>query len=99
MTPPVSSPAVGHAREDGVPHASGLAVGVTGLIRVGVFALPLAGALKLVGNLGTFNSVGSAVPQPSEAATITTLPFVAGEFVGSVLPVVAILGPCLPLSA
>jgi hypothetical protein len=43
--------------------------------------------LKLLGNLGTFNSVGYGVPQPAEAATVTTPAFVIGELVGSVLPV------------
>jgi hypothetical protein len=43
--------------------------------------------LKLLGNLGTFNSVGYGIPQPAEAATATTPAFVVGELVGSVLPV------------
>jgi hypothetical protein len=60
---------------------------VTGLVRAGVAVLPLGAALKLVGNLGTFNSVGYGVPQAREAATVTTPAFFAGELVGSVLPV------------
>jgi hypothetical protein len=57
------------------------------LIRAGTLVLPLGAALKLVGNLGTFNSVGYGVPQAREAATVTTPAFFVGEWVGSVLPV------------
>jgi hypothetical protein len=48
----------------------------------------LAGALKLVGNLGTFDSVGYGIPQPREAATAVGAGYVAGQLVGSVLPTV-----------
>jgi hypothetical protein len=58
------------------------------LIRAGIVVMPLGGALKLVGNLGTFNSVGYGIPQATEAATVTTPGFFVGEFVGSVVPVV-----------
>ncbi len=43
----------------------------TGLIRAGILVLPLGGALKLIGNLGTFDSIGYGVPQPAEAVTVT----------------------------
>ncbi len=57
-------------------------VGVEGLIRAGIVILPIGGALKLLGNLGTFNSVGYGIPQPTEAATVTGPGFVVGELVG-----------------
>jgi hypothetical protein len=57
------------------------------LIRAGILVLPLGGALKLAGNLGTFNSVGYGIPQASEAATVTTPAFLLGELAGSVVPV------------
>jgi hypothetical protein len=60
---------------------------IVGLVRAGILVLPLGGALKLVGNLGTFNSVGYGVPQAEEAATVTTPAFFVGELVGSVVPV------------
>lgn len=59
-----------------------------GLIRLGILSAPLAGALKLLGNLGTFNSVGYGIPQPSEAAIATGPGFLIGELVGSALPTV-----------
>ena len=58
-----------------------------GLVRAGVLVLPLGGALKLIGNVGTFDSIGYGVPQASEAATVTTPAFFVGELVGSLLPV------------
>jgi hypothetical protein len=63
-------------------------VSTAGLIRAGIVVMPLGGVLKLVGNLGTYNSVGYGVPQATEAATVTTPGFFVGEFVGSVVPVV-----------
>src|SRR5689334_13379793 len=57
------------------------------LVRAGVLVLPLGAVLKMIGNLGTFDSVGYGVPQASEAATVTTPAFVVGELVGSVVPV------------
>jgi hypothetical protein len=58
-----------------------------GLIRAGVLVLPLGGALKLLGNLGTFDSIGYGVPQATEAATVSTPAFFIGELVGSMVPV------------
>jgi hypothetical protein len=60
---------------------------IHGLIGAGILVLPLGAALKLIGNIGTFNSVGYGVPQAKEAATVTTPAFFVGEWVGSVLPV------------
>jgi hypothetical protein len=59
-----------------------------GLVRAGILVLPLGAALKLLGNLGTFDSIGYGVPQPAEAATVVRPAFIAGEFAGSVLPVI-----------
>lgn len=58
----------------------------TALIRLGILVAPLTGALKLAGNLGTFNSVGYGIPQASEAATAAGPGFVIGEVVGGTLP-------------
>jgi hypothetical protein len=58
------------------------------LVRVGILAAPLAGALKLVGNLGTFNSIGYGIPPASEAAIAASRNFLIGELVGSTLPTV-----------
>ncbi len=58
-----------------------------GLVRAGILVLPLGAALKLLGNLGTFNSVGYGVPQGAEAATATTPGYLIGQLVGSLLPV------------
>jgi hypothetical protein len=58
-----------------------------GLIRAGILILPLGAALKLIGNLGTFNSAGYGVPQPTEAATVTTPGFFLGGLTDSILPV------------
>lgn len=63
-------------------------VTIVGLVRAGILVLPLGAALKLVGNLGTFNSIGYGVPQPTEAATVVTPAFFVGELVGSILPVI-----------
>jgi hypothetical protein len=43
-------------------------------IRAGILVLPLGAALKLIGNLGTFNSVDYdyGVPQLTEAAAVTS---------------------------
>jgi hypothetical protein len=60
---------------------------VNRLIRVGILALPLAAALKLVGNLGTFNSIGYGIPQVTEATTAAGAGFFVGELVGSIFPV------------
>lgn len=60
---------------------------VNGLIRIGILALPLSGAVKLLGNLGTFNSIGYGIPQATEAATAAGLGFFVGELVGSIRPV------------
>ncbi len=60
---------------------------VRGLIRVGVLVLPLGAVLKLLGNLGTFDSIGYGVPQATEAATASGPAFFMGELVGSLLPV------------
>lgn len=60
---------------------------VHSLVRAGIVVLPLGAALKLIGNLGTFNSLGYGVPQGAEAATASTPAFFVGEWVGSVLPV------------
>jgi hypothetical protein len=57
------------------------------LVRAGILVLPVGAALKLVGNLGTFDSVGYGVPLAAEAATVTTPAFFLGELVGSVVPV------------
>jgi hypothetical protein len=56
-------------------------------IRAGILVLPLGAALKLIGNLGTFNSVGYGVPQLTEAAAVTSPGFLLGELVGRILPV------------
>lgn len=45
-------------RADAVVRAQ---VDVNDLIRVGILAAPLASALKLVGNLGTYNSIGGVL--------------------------------------
>jgi len=58
------------------------------LLRAGILAAPLAGALKLVGNLGTFNSVGYGIPQASEATIAAGPGFLIGELVGSTVPTV-----------
>lgn len=60
---------------------------VNRLIRVGILSLPLSGVLKLLGNLGTFNSIGFGIPQATEAATAAGAGFVVGELVGSIFPV------------
>ena len=56
------------------------------LIRVGILALPLGGLLKLAGNLATFNSIGPGIPQPEEAATVTSPAFLIGGLVGNIGP-------------
>lgn len=58
----------------------------TRLVRAGPLVLPLGGALKLLGNIGTFDSVGYGIPQQAEAATVTSTSFLLGELVGSILP-------------
>ncbi|MGH3795874.1 MAG: hypothetical protein ACRDSP_13400 [Pseudonocardiaceae bacterium] len=62
-------------------------VNTTGLIRLGILAIPLSAALKLLGNLGTFNSIGYGIPQTTEAATAAGTGFFVGELVGSIGPV------------
>ncbi|HWE90000.1 MAG TPA: hypothetical protein VG317_11115 [Pseudonocardiaceae bacterium] len=58
----------------------------TGLIRLGILALPLGNALKLLGNLGTFDSIGYGIPAATEAATAAGPGFFLGELVGSIAP-------------
>jgi hypothetical protein len=62
----------------------------TTLIRVGVLALPAANALKLVGNLGTFNSVGYGIPASQEATMAAGPGYLLGNLTGTILP--SILG-------
>lgn len=61
----------------------------TALIRAGVLALPLGNALKLLGNLGTFNSVGYGIPASAEAAVAAGPGYLLGNLVGSILPTIA----------
>lgn len=56
--------------------------------RAGILTAPVAGALKLLGNLGTFNSVGYGIPQADEAAVAVAPSYLLGQLVGSVLPTV-----------
>lgn len=56
------------------------------LLRLGILTLPLGNALKLVGNLGTFDSVGYGIPPATEASVAAGPGFFVGELVGSVLP-------------
>lgn len=58
------------------------------VIRAGILTAPLGGALKLIGNLGTFDSVGYGIPQASEAATAASPSYLLGQLAGSVLPTV-----------
>jgi len=57
-----------------------------GLIRAGLLVVPVGGALKLLGDIGTFDSIGYGIAQPAEAATVTSNSFVLGELVGSIVP-------------
>ncbi|WP_154676148.1 hypothetical protein [Amycolatopsis benzoatilytica] len=57
------------------------------LVRVGILALPLGNALKLVGNLGTFNSVGYGVPAAAEAAVAAGPGYFLGNLAGSITSV------------
>lgn len=57
-------------------------------IRVAILTAPLGGLLKMIGNLGTFDSVGYGVPQASEAATAVGPAYLLGQLTGSVLPTV-----------
>lgn len=82
-----SANATGAVHTRAAPYEDRDAASPAALIRTGVVLLPLGGALKLVGNLGTFNSVGYGIPQPTEAARAATPAFFAGEFAGSLLPV------------
>lgn len=61
----------------------------TALICAGVLALPLGNALKLLGNLGTFNSVGYGIPAGSEAAVAAGPGYLLGNLVGSIMPTIA----------
>jgi hypothetical protein len=54
----------------------------TPLIGAGVLALPLGNALKLLGNLGAFNSVGYGIPASSEAAVAAGPGYLLGNLVG-----------------
>ncbi len=38
---------------------------VAGLVRAGLLVLPAGGALKLLGNIGTFDSIGYGIAQPT----------------------------------
>lgn len=55
------------------------------LIRLGILAAPLAGALKLVGNLGTFDSIGYGIPPATEARVASGPGFLLGELAGGTL--------------
>ncbi|MFI5612037.1 hypothetical protein [Amycolatopsis sp. NPDC051903] len=57
------------------------------LVRFGILALPLGNALKLVGNLGTFDSVGYGVPVSAEAAIAAGPGFFLGNLTGSITAV------------
>lgn len=59
-------------------------------VRACVVTMPVASGLKLLGNLGTFNGIAYGVPQASEAQTASSVGYVIGEFVGSVLPVIVV---------
>lgn len=61
----------------------------TALIGAGVLALPLGNALKLLGNLGTFNSVGYGIPASSEAAVAAGPGYLLGNLAGSIMPTIA----------
>jgi hypothetical protein len=61
------------------------------LIGLGILTLPLGNALKLIGNLGTFDSVGYGIPADTEAAIAAGPAFFFGELIGSVLPTVLFL--------
>lgn len=69
------------------------------LIKVGILALPIGAGLKLVGNIGTFDSVGYGIPAATEAATADSPAFILGELVGSVVPVLLGLFGVLALFA
>lgn len=86
-TRPHPSPASG-PDDAAAPAGRGRAVDTAGLIRVGILALPVGSALKLVGNLGTFDSIGYGIPQAREAAVVASPGFLLGELFGSVAPVV-----------
>ncbi|HEX9337956.1 MAG TPA: hypothetical protein VF892_18810 [Pseudonocardiaceae bacterium] len=63
------------------------------MIRIGILALPLGNAFKLVGNLGTFNSVGYGIPAATEADIAAGPGYFLGNLFGSILPVLlGILG-------
>lgn len=87
MTPCVGRP--GHGRErtlSGMTTTS--RYDFTNLIRIGVLALPLGNALKLIGNLGTFNSVGYGIPAAQEAAVAAGPGFLLGQLAGTILPTI-----------
>lgn len=59
----------------------------SGLARTAIWTAPLAGVLKLVGNLlGTFDSVGYGMTQAHEASVAAGSGYLVGQLVGSVLP-------------
>lgn len=58
------------------------------LIRLGLWALPLTGVLKLLGQFGTFNSITYGVADRAAAQAVSSPLFFIGEFLGSLLPVV-----------
>lgn len=60
----------------------------TPLVRAGAVALPLANALKLVGNLGTFNSVGYGIPAGQEAAVAAGPGYLLGNLTGTIVPTI-----------
>jgi hypothetical protein len=70
------------------PASATSGYGYTNLIRTGVLALPLANALKLIGNLGTFNSVGYGIPADREAAVAAGPGYLLGNLTGTILPTI-----------
>lgn len=58
------------------------------LIRIGVLALPVGNALKLLGNLGTFDSVGYGIPAAREAAVAAGPGYLLGQLTGTLAPTI-----------
>lgn len=58
------------------------------LIRIGVLALPVGNALKLIGNLGTFNSVGYGIPAGQEAEVAAGPGYLLGQLAGTIAPTI-----------
>jgi hypothetical protein len=64
-----------------------------GLIRLGIFGLPLAGLLSLVGTLGDLNSPDPDVDPRGAAQAVSTTGYFLTQFVGNILGVtLAIFG-------